>query len=123
MLRIVGVHRSEIVEQEFLLLQNQGSLRVCLKAHVVLAERAVTEGSLSRFAHVFSEEESIHPGLFALLSTGAGLPHWGKTRDGSHVYHAYAGLREPLWNACEGPIHILSPCHSFSERLEILALR
>lgn len=123
MLRIVGVQRSRNAEAEFLLLQNQGSLRVSLKGHVVLAERAVAKGDLGAFAHVFSEDESIHPGLYALLSSGAGIPHWGKTKDGSHVYHAYAGRNEPLWADCEGPIHILSPSHTYCERSEMLVLR
>jgi hypothetical protein len=123
MLRIVGVQRDMTPEKEFLLLQNQGSLRVVLKGHVVMAERAVLAGDLCRFAHVFSEDESIHPGLYALLSTGSGLPHWGKTRDGSHVYHAYAGRQDSLWWSCDGPVHVLSPCHSYCERVETLILR
>lgn len=123
MLRIVGVQRSEAAETEFVLLQNQGCLRVVLKGHVIVAERAIVRGDLCDYSHVFSEDESIHPGLYALLSTGFGVPHWGKTKDGSHVYHAYAGREEPVWHACEGTIHLLSPTHSYCERPETLVLR
>lgn len=123
MLRIVGVQRTEIVEQEFLLLQNQGSLRVSLRGHVVMAERAIVRGDLFDAAHVFTEDESIPAGLYVLLSTGSGRPHWGKTKDGAHVYHAYAGRMSPLWFDSEGPIYVLSPCHSYVERGEPLLLR
>ena len=123
MLRIVGVQRTEIVEQEFLLLQNQGSLRVSLRGHVVMAERAILCGDLCNFAHVFTDDESIPAGLYVLLSTGAGLPHWGKTKDGAHVYHAYAGRLLPLWWDSDGPIHVLSPCYSYVERADPLVLR
>lgn len=111
------------MEKEFLLLQNQGSLRAMLRGHVVMAERAILRGELWESAHVFQEEESIHPGLYALLSTGCGTPHWGKTKDGSHVYHVYAGRSESLWNACVGPIHVLNQCHSYVERVDTLVLR
>lgn len=120
MLRIVGVNRTEIVEKEFLLLQNHGSLRVSLRGHVVVAEGAVERGDLSESAHVFSDDESIPPGLYVLLSTGEGLAHWGKTKDGAQVYHAYAGRSSPLWACCDGPVHILSPCHSYVEREPLL---
>jgi len=123
MLRIVGLHRGNSAESEFLLLQNQGSLRVTLKGHVVMAERAVLRADLCEYAHVFRDDESIHPGLYALLSTGFGEGHWGKTKDGSHVYHAYANRSGLLWSDCEGPIHVLSPCHSYTERVETLVLR
>ena len=120
MLRIVGVQRTEVVEQEFLLLQNHGSLRVSLRGHVVLAERAILRGDLCESAHVFTDDESIPAGLYVLLSTGEGLPHWGKTKDGAHVYHAYAGRSSTLWADCDGPVHVLSPSHSYVEREPLL---
>jgi len=123
MLRIVGVQRNEAAEREFLLLQNHGTLRVNLRGHVVLAERAILEADLCDAAHIFGEDEHVPAGLYVLLSTGAGLPHWGRTKDGAHVYHAYAGREEPLWDRCQGPIHVLSPCHAFVERSETVALR
>ena len=123
MLRIVGVQKSDQVEREFLLLQNHGTLRVCLRGHVVLAERAIAQADLCDAAHVFTEEEHIPAGLYVLLSTGAGLAHWGRTKDGAHVYHAYASRPAPLWSHCDGPIHLLSPCHAYMERPEALSLR
>lgn len=123
MLRIVGVQRSENPDTEFLLLQNQGSLRVVLRGHVVMAERAVISQDLSRAGHLFTEEESIHPGLYVMLSTGEGLSHWGKTKDGAHVFHAYAGRKAPIWHCCEGPFYVLQPTHTYCERAEALMLR
>ena len=87
-----------------------------------MSERAIRT-NLADAAHVFSESESIHPGLYVLLSSGSGMPHWGRTKDGAHVYHAYAGRSEPLWSNTEGPVYVLSPCHTFVERGEALVLR
>lgn len=123
MLRIVGVQRSENVDQEFVLLQNQGSLRTVLRGHLVMAERALDQAELRDCSHLFVEEESIHPGLFVMLSSGEGVSHWTRSKDGAPVYHAYAGRRSPLWHGCDGPFHVLSPCHSYCERAETLMLR
>lgn len=123
MLRIVGVQRSESPEREFLLLQNHGTLRVSLRGYVVMAERAIVEADLCHSAHVFGDEEHVPAGLYVLLSTGCGIPHWGRTKDGAHVYHAYAGRHESIWSHCPGPIHVLSPCHSYIERTETVCLR
>jgi hypothetical protein len=123
MLRIVGVQRNERAEQEFVLLQNQGSLRLVLRGHMILADCALTHAELGEVSHLFVEDEPVHPGLYVLLSTGPGISYWGRTKDGAHVFHAYAGRARPLWHGCEGPLHVLSPCHTFSERPETLMLR
>jgi hypothetical protein len=123
MLRIVGVQRSELAEREFVLLQNQGTLRALLRGHVVVSDGAISRGDLCRAAHVFMDDESIPAGLYVLLTTGRGTPHWSRTKDGAHVFHAYAGRDVPLWPQGEGAIHLLNPCHSFVERGEALLLR
>jgi hypothetical protein len=122
MLRIVGIQRSDCAEVEFLLLQNQGTLRVSLRGHVVLAETAIERGELARAAHLFADDEHVPAGLYVMLSTAQGMPHWGRTKDGAHVYHAYAGRTDPLWSE-PGPLHILAPGHTYCERLEPMLLR
>lgn len=124
MLRIVGVQRSESLSQEFVLLQNQGHMRIKLRGHILMSEDAIEGADLSNAAHVLKDDEYIPPGLFVLLSTGTGLPHWGKTKDGTYVYHTYMGLSRPFWNTHTGAIHILCPHHSYCERAtEAFAMR
>ncbi|MBX3117734.1 MAG: hypothetical protein KF784_01615 [Fimbriimonadaceae bacterium] len=123
-LRIVGVQRSETLAQEFILLQNQGHLRVRLRGHILMSEDAIEGCGLSDSAHVIREDEYIPPGLFVLVSTGKGTPHWGKTKDGAYVYHTYLGMAAPFWNGHQGTIHILAPHHSYCERsTEAFAMR
>lgn len=123
MLRIVGVQRSSQPEQEFILLQNQGSMRVVLRGLMLVHERSIETGDLAQGAFVFRDTEVIPPGLFVMLSTGCGTPHWTRTKDGAHVFRTYIGSRSVAWSRSEGPIHILSPHHSYVERGELLMLR
>ena len=41
MIRIVGIQRAERPEEEFVLLQNQGGMRLNLRGHVILTDAAV----------------------------------------------------------------------------------
>lgn len=123
MLRIVGIQRAEAPDREFVLLQNQGSMRACLRGLVLLSECAVNRGDFERGAFVFRDEEHIPPGLYVLLTTGSGMPHWTRTKDGQYLYHAYMGRKSPVWSRLEGPLHLLSPNHSYVERGELMMLR
>ncbi len=123
MLRIVGVCRSREQRDEFVLLQNQGGLKVCLRGHALVADSAIASGSLADSAYVFTDDEHIPAGLYVLLSTGAGFAQWARTKDGAHVYRAYVGKSRALWADCSGPIHLLCPQHTFAERGEALLLR
>jgi hypothetical protein len=123
MIRIVGVQRSADVRQEFVLLQNQGNMRARLRGHVVMSDVGIAQGTFKNAAHVFSDDEWIHTGQYVALYTGLGLPHWGRSRDGAHVYFAYIGSDRPIWNNCEGPIHILAPHHTYVERTELVSVR
>lgn len=123
MIRIVGVQRSANPEQEFLLLQNQGGLRVKLRGHVVMSECAMTDGNLGQYGHVFCDDTLVPAGMYVLLSTGHGEPRWAKTRDGQMIYYCYMGRSAPLWDTCQGGVHILAPQHTFVERGPALLLR
>lgn len=124
MLRIVGVQRSENPQHEFVLLQNQGHMRVLLKGHMILSESVYNDPRLEPYLHLFTDDQYISPGLFVLLTTGHGEPHWSKTRDGAHVYRTFMGREVPVWETARCPIHVLAAQHSFVQRGDsVFALR
>ncbi len=118
MIRIVGVQRSSSPQQEFVLLQNQGNLRVTRRVHLVVSDRALATGMVGPEAHVFADEARILAGMYVLLSTGAGEPRWATTKDGAMLYYTYMHRAGSVWNACPGPIHLLATQHTFCQRAE-----
>jgi hypothetical protein len=122
-LRIVGIHRSEHPEEEFVLLQNQGALKSTLRGHILISEDAFERGLGSAGSYVFLDDVSIAPGLYVLLTTGRGSPHWARTRDGAHAYRAYMGADRSVWRNLEGALTLLAPQHTFTERGGALLLR
>jgi hypothetical protein len=123
MIRIVGVQRAERPEQEFVLLQNQGSLRATLRGHVVLTDTALDTGLAACTAYAFNDTEILAPGGFALLRTCAGVPGWYRTRDGATIYHAFMNQMACAWREEYGQLHILSIQHSYAERRDTVASR
>ena len=120
MIRIVGVQKNAFAEQEFVLLQNQGSMRISLRGHVVLSECAVESGDLGVSAHAFKDEVHIPPGMYVILFSGSGTPRWAKTKDGAMVYYSYMGKDAGVWNRSAGPLHVLNRVHTYAERREAL---
>ena len=116
MLRIVGVQKDANPDKEFVLLQNQGSLKVNLRGHVVMSEAAMVSGSLYSTSHVFTEEVSIPPGQFVIAVSGTGESRWKRTKDGGNVFHAYLNQDSPIWIRLSGPIHVLSTTHTYADR-------
>jgi hypothetical protein len=123
LIRIVGIEKNENPEKEFVLLQNQGGLRINLRGHLVLTEEALGAGDLGNAAHIFSDDTFIPPGMYVLLSTGRGTPRWLRTKDGAMVYYAYMGRPRPVWSGFEGPVHLLSMQHTYTGRRETFVLR
>lgn len=121
--RIVGIQRSNEANEEFILLQNQGGLRVTLRGTVLVSERVVDQGCLQGACHVFSDEVNIPPGAFVLLRSGFGTPRWTKTKDGAMVYYSFMGRTESVWGCSEVPIHVSAPHHTYIERREFATLR
>lgn len=117
MLRIVGLQRSDNPDREFVLLQNQGSMRVVLRGYVLMSESAISTGNLYSNSFVFADETAIPSGVYVLLFTGNGEPRWTRTKDGAHVFQTYIGQDRSLWSRLEGPLHIMRSHHSYSERL------
>ena len=122
MIRIVGLQRSESATQEFVLLQNQGSLRLSLRGHVVLSDSAIEDSNLSVAAHAFSDDALIPPGMFVLLFSGRGTPRWTRSKDGALVFYAFMNRDVAVWNWCLGPIHVLNTHHTYAERAPALLL-
>lgn len=122
-IRIVGVQRHELPEKEFILLQNQGGLRVNLRGHLVASELAIADSDLSFSAHAFSDEALIPPGMYVLLSTGRGSPRWTKTKDGQMLYYAYMNRESSVWEHTPGALHVLNMQHTYTERPPALLLR
>ncbi len=123
MLRIVGLQRNENADREFLLLQNQGSMRINLKGHAILSESALLTSDLTMGAFAFSDDVFIAPGLYVVLTTGAGNPRWARTKDGNNVYHAYMFREAPVWSRCELPLHSMATQHTYVERGEPMLVR
>ena len=123
MIRMVGVQRNALPEQEFVLLQNQGSFRVDIRGHILLSDCAIESGDLGCGAHVFTDEALIPAGMYVVLRTGFGEPRWAKTKEGQMVYHAFMNRECSVWEQLPGPIHVLSKQHSFAERPTAVALR
>lgn len=121
MIRIVGIQRNECPDQEFVLFQNQGTLRETLRGHVVLSEEALDRPEMMTYTHVFREEEQVPSGMYVILYTGHGTPRWTRTKDGALVYFAYMGRESSLWCDCIGPLHLLNRQHSFAARQAMLA--
>lgn len=122
-IRIVGLQRNESVAQEFVLLQNQGSLRLNLRGHIVVSENAITESDLTQAAHAFSDDVLIPPGMYVLLITGNGQSRWARTKDGALVYYAFMNRDSSVWNRYSCPVHLLCTQHTYSERPPALLLR
>lgn len=116
MIRIVGIQRDESPDREFILLQNQGGMRINLRGHVIVSQSAIEASDLSDSAHAFNEEALIPPGMFVLLSTGCGTPRWSRTKDGTLVYYTYMNREIPVWLRSSGSIHMLSTHHTYCER-------
>ena len=123
MLRIVGVQRNDSPEREFVLLQNQGSMRVNLRGHAVVSQSAFEGAHLCEVSHAFCDDIPVAPGLYVVLYTGEGSPGWRKSKDGTTVYHAYMGCDQPVWGRCSLPLHLLNTQHTYAERGEPLMLR
>ncbi len=123
MIRIVGVQRNASAQQEFVLLQNQGSLRLNLRGHMLMSDCTLDGSDLTQYAHLFRDDVLIAPGNFVILYSGIGEPRWAKTKDQQVVYYAYMSRNSSVWEHSTGPMHVLSPHHTYAERREALMLR
>jgi len=119
MIRIVGIQHHENVDREFVLLQNQCSMRILLRGHALVSENALRDNNWTWGSHFFTDETHIPPSMYVMVHSGRGEPYWGRSKDGSLVFHTYLYRRESVWFDCS-TLHILKTQHSFSERREAL---
>ncbi|CAN5623564.1 hypothetical protein BH11ARM2_BH11ARM2_20520 [soil metagenome] len=122
MIRIVGIQRSHFPQDEFVLLQNQGAIRLALRGHLLMTEEAIGRLSEKAAVHSFSDEAYIPAGAYVILKSGYGDPRWARTKDGALIYYAFAGREERLWPETSGPLHILNTQHSYVERVRSVAM-
>jgi hypothetical protein len=115
-IRIVGIQRSERPDEEFVLFQNQGTLRELLRGHCVLSESALESADHIGQSHVFRDEEQIPSGMYVILFTGSGEPRWARTKDNALVYFAYMQREVSVWCKSQGPLHLLVKQHSYTPR-------
>ncbi len=116
MIRIVGVQRHENVSEEFVLLQNQGSMKVNLKGHVVAAQCALDGDGGKDSIHIFCEEIDVLPGMYVLLRTCPGVGHWNHSHDRFSTYYSYMQNQVCVWMRHPGTVHVMAPQHSWVER-------
>lgn len=114
MLRIVGVQRTHEPNEEFVLLQNQGVLKVNLKGHLIASENAFElDGSFSPDSvFAFSDDVIIPPKSFVMLVTGVGDDGWGRSKDGSLVYYKFWQKNRTVWDKDDCPVQVLGVLHS-----------
>ncbi len=117
MIRIVGIQRSARLEEEFILLQNQSSMRQNLRGHALMNESARMGDLAKGMFQVLTDDEMIGPGQFVLVRTGSGAGRWGTSRDGTKIYNTFLGLPRAVWGVDHGPVHILKVEHSYCERM------
>ncbi|MEJ5171383.1 MAG: hypothetical protein WHU10_10375 [Fimbriimonadales bacterium] len=115
MIRIVGIQRSEDPNREFVLLQNQGSRRLTLRGHGVVADSSI-DGSDPIGVFLLPDDVLLPPGMFVVLKTGAGQNRWGRTKDGTHVYFCHMNRTQSVWTRVRGPVHVVATQHTFVER-------
>ena len=114
MVRIVGVQRSSEVGQEFVLLQNQGSMRVSMKGFALVADGALSGEDAP--VCVLTDEIDLHPGMYMLVRSCIGPARWTKIGEGAPVYYSYLGRTNTLWGPSHNPVHLLAPDHTYVER-------
>jgi len=117
MIRIAGIQRSGNAVGEFILLQNQGAMRVRLSGHLVASDRLTRTGEGS--SHLFLDDVWIGPGQFVMLHSHEGHGRWSTSKDGTQVYMAFADRENPLWCA-EEPVHVMAIQHTYSRQREAL---
>lgn len=114
MIRILGVQRAEHGREEIVLLQNQGSMRVLLRGHVLLADDSIGTGEL--LAYAFDDEVHIMPGNYVLLKTSPCTRRWTMGPEGHRVYYTSMERTKPHWSRTEGAIHLLARQHTYCGR-------
>lgn len=116
MIRIVGIQRSDDPSSEFVVLQNQGSMRVNLRGHALLDPETMESPDRAPFAVVVQDDIDIPPGHYAVVRTGLGTSRWCHKTEGYHIYYSFLGKTESIWSQRPGRIVVLAPQHTYSDK-------
>lgn len=120
MIRIVGVQPTENIAQEFVLLQNQGNMRINLRGYALIAEQDFSDPPGLQAVFVINEDIDVPPGHHAAIRTAAGTSGWCHKHDGYHVYHFFLGRSTSIWRA-ETTVHLLTPTHRYAtKKVEVI---
>lgn len=115
MIRIVGIQHASDANREFVLLQNQGTMRQRLRGHILVSELSMDLGTLSPAMFAFPDPEMIPSGAFILLTTGTGQPRWSKSKDGALVFHTYMNRTNCAWGEPDIVLHVSNVQHTYEE--------
>lgn len=121
MLRIVEVQRSEEPQSEYLLLQNQGVLKIGLRGHMIANEDAIGRGG-AETTFAFTDDIQVPAACWVLLITGCGTNGWHRDPDSKPVYCVFWNRDRSVWNYEHGPIHLLNVVHTSMPRSEGLLI-
>lgn len=116
MLRIVGVERHIDAAQEFILLQNQGTMRLNLRGHGVVSDEVLDVSGAAPGLFFFGEDVFIPSGGYVFLATGPTEARWQRTRDGANIYRTSMQRTQAIWHHSPGIMHVLQVQHSFCEK-------
>ncbi len=105
-----------------MLLQNQGSMKISLKGHVVAAQSVIDASDSREAIHIFCDDVYILPGMYVLLRTCSGVAHWNHTHDRYSTFYSYMHRRVAVWSRHIGPLHVMAPQHKWVERKPEAAL-
>lgn len=114
MIRIVGVEHSKSTNEEFVLFQNQGTMREHLRGHALVQDSTIKQPDCRGNVHIFTDDEHIGTGAYVLLQSGFGEPRWSRSKDGTVIYITFANSSEPLWNPDLGTLHLLNVQHTYA---------
>ncbi len=121
MLRIVGIERNIDAMQEFVLLQNQGTMRINLRGHGVIADEVIDVCGAAPGLFLFNEDVFIPSGVYVFLATGPTEARWQRNRDGVHIYRTSMQRTQAIWQHVPGTLHVVQVQHSFCEKPTVCA--
>ena len=110
MLKIIDIQVSGTAAGEWVVLQNQGMTAVNLRGFVICGDNYLNGNaeSAAKQMFIFTADESVKPGVRAVLLSTHGVDGWQPTIDGGSAYVAYANRAESLWSHAD-ELHLLQP--------------
>ena len=113
MLKIIDIQVSGTAAGEWVVIQNQGMIPLNLRGWVIVGDTYLNghAESAAKQMFIFTADETIKPGVRAVLISTHGKDGWYPTVEGGSAYVAYANRAESLWSHA-GELHLLQPVSS-----------